>query len=142
MPSSKGFARRSSRERRAPALWRGGEVQLDRLAAGARARLDGELSGTGLEEQRRGLLGAVDADPGAQHPAARAVATRLVRCQSEALTHHASTLAAARRAVNRKCELNELRAEIASLRLLVQKRKPRRNGKAEERQPEVEALIA
>jgi hypothetical protein len=65
-----------------------------------------------------------------------------VRCQSEALTHHASTLAAARRAVNRKCELNELRAEIASLRLLVQKRKPRRNGKAEERQPEVEALIA
>src|SRR5262245_8504133 len=29
--------------------------------------------------------------PGAGHPAARAVATRLVRCQSEALAHHAST---------------------------------------------------
>src|SRR5262249_34706601 len=81
---------RSSRERRAPALWRGGEVQLDRLAAGARARLNGELSGAGLEEQRRGLLGAVDAHPGAEHPAARAAATRLVRCQSEALAHHAS----------------------------------------------------
>src|SRR6266481_3957410 len=104
---------RSSRERRAPALWRGGEVQLNRLAAGARARLDGDLSGTGLEDQRRGLLGAVDADPGAEHPAARAVATRLVRCQSEALAHHASTLAAARRAVNRKSQLNELRAEVA-----------------------------
>ena len=38
------------RERRAPALWRGGEVQLNRLAAGARARLDGELSGAGLED--------------------------------------------------------------------------------------------
>jgi hypothetical protein len=36
-----------------------------------------------------------------------------VRCQSEALAHHASTLAAARRAVNRKSELNELRAEVA-----------------------------
>src|SRR6516225_7241160 len=79
------------RERRAPALWRGGEVQLNRLAAGARARLDGDLSGTALEDQRRGLLGAVDADPGVEHPAARAVATRLVRCQSEALAHHAST---------------------------------------------------
>jgi hypothetical protein len=83
--------RRSSREWRAPALWRGGEVQLDRLAAGARARLDGDLSGAGLEDQRRGLLGAVDADPGAKHPAARAVATRLVRCQSEALAHHRGT---------------------------------------------------
>src|SRR5947208_425171 len=102
---------RSSRERRAPALWRGGEVQLDRLAAGARARLDGDLSGAGLEDQRRGLLGAVDADPGAEHPAARAVAARLVRCQSEALARHASTLVAARRAVNRKPELNEHRAE-------------------------------
>src|SRR5215510_3509855 len=91
---------RSSRERHTPALWRRGEVQLDRLAAGTRARLDGELSGAGLEDQRRGLFGAVDADSGAEHPAARAVATRLVRCQSEALTHHASTLAAARRAVN------------------------------------------
>src|SRR5262249_14768967 len=40
---------RSWRERRAPALWRGGEVQLDRFAAGARARVDGELSVTGLE---------------------------------------------------------------------------------------------
>jgi hypothetical protein len=77
---------------------------------------DGELVGAGLEDHRRDLLGAVDADPGAEHPAARAVATRLVRCQSEALTHHASTLAAARRAVNRKSELNELRAEPAELR--------------------------
>ena len=51
-------------------------------------------------DQRRDLLGAVDADPGAEHPAARAVAIRLVRRQSEALAHHASTLAAARRAVN------------------------------------------
>src|SRR5262249_62015426 len=81
------------RERRAPALWRGGEVQLNRLAAGARARLDGDLPGAGLEDQRRGLLGAVDADPGAEHPAARAVATQLVRCQSEALDHHVSTVA-------------------------------------------------
>src|SRR5262249_2540955 len=81
------------RSRRSPALWRGGEVQFDRLAASARARLDGELSGSGLEDQRRGLLGAVDADPGAEHPTARAVATRLVGCQSEALAHHASTLA-------------------------------------------------
>jgi len=42
-------------------------------------------------DQRRGLLGAVDADSGAEHPAARAVATRLVRCESEALAHYAST---------------------------------------------------
>jgi hypothetical protein len=84
----------------APALWRRGEVQLDRLSAGTRARLDGELSGAGLEDQRRDLLGAVDADPGAEHPAARAVATLLVRCQPEALAHHASTLAAAQRTVN------------------------------------------
>src|SRR5262249_28696753 len=79
--------------RGAPALWRRGEVQLDRLAAGTRARLDGELSGAGLEDQRRDLFGAVDADPGAEQPAARAVAIRLVRCQSEALAHHASPLA-------------------------------------------------
>jgi hypothetical protein len=98
VPSSKGFARRSTREWRAPTLRRRGEVQLDRLAAGAPAWLDCDLSGTGLEDQRRGLLGAVDADPGAEHPAARAVATRLVSCQSEALARHASTLAAARRA--------------------------------------------
>jgi hypothetical protein len=96
-PPSRPLPKRSTR---APALWRGGEVQLNRLAAGARARLDGDLSGTGLEDQRRGLLGAVDADPGAEHPAARAVATRLMRCQSEAVAHHASTLAAARHAVN------------------------------------------
>jgi hypothetical protein len=101
------------RERRAPALWWRGEVQLNRLAAGARTRRDGDLSATGLEDQRRGLLGAVDAHPGAEHPAARAVAARLMRCQSEAFAHHASTLAAARRAVNRKSELNELRAEVA-----------------------------
>src|SRR5262249_22723838 len=85
------------RSRRAPALWRRGEVQLDRLAAATRARLGGEFSGAGLKDQRRDLLGAVDADPGAEHPAARAVAIRLVRRQSEALAHHASTLAAARR---------------------------------------------
>jgi hypothetical protein len=90
-----GSARRRSSpptwcERRAPALWWRGEVQLDRLATRARARLDGELFGAGLEDQRRDLLGAVDADPGAEHPAARAVATRLVRCQSEALAHHPS----------------------------------------------------
>src|SRR2546425_4858001 len=84
------------RSRRAPALWRRGEVQLDRLAAGTRARLGGELSGAGLKDQRRDLLGAVDADPGAEQPAARAVATRLVRCQSEALAHHASVANATR----------------------------------------------
>src|SRR5262245_45610952 len=77
------------------------------------------LCGAGLEDQRRGLLGAVDADPGAEHPAARAVATRLVRCQSEVLAHHDLTLAASRRAVNRRSELNELRAELAELRALV-----------------------
>src|SRR5215813_5688444 len=91
-----GLSRPTWCKRRAPALWRRGEVQLDRLAASARARLDGELSGAGLEDQRRDLLGAVDADPGAEQPAARAVATRLVRCQSEALAHRASTLATAR----------------------------------------------
>src|SRR5262249_55872146 len=86
--------------RRAPALWRSGEVKLDCLAAGTRARLGGEFSGAGLKDQRRDLLGAVDAHPGAEHPAARAVAIGLVRCQSEALAHDASTLAAAPRAVN------------------------------------------
>src|SRR5262249_7984189 len=65
-----GLSRPTWCKRRAPALWRRGEVQLDRLAASARARLDGELSGAGLEDQRRDLLGAVDADPGAEHPAA------------------------------------------------------------------------
>ena len=108
-----GLSRPTWCELRAPALWWRGEVQFDRLAAGTRARLGGEFSGAGLKDQRRDLLGAVDADPGAEHPAARVVATRLVRCQSEALAHHASTLAAARRAVNRKSELNELRAEVA-----------------------------
>jgi hypothetical protein len=41
--------------------------------------------------------------------------------------------------------LNELRAEIAPLRRLVaekRRRRPKRNGKVEARQPEVEALIA
>jgi hypothetical protein len=47
---------------------RRGEVELDRLAAGARTPLDGDLSGTGLEDQRRGLLGAVDADPARSIP--------------------------------------------------------------------------
>src|SRR5262245_14445264 len=92
-----GLSRPTWRERRAPALWRRGEVQLDRLAAGARARLDGEFLRAGLEDQRCDPLSAVDADPGAEHPAARAVTTRLVRCQPETLAHHASTLAAARR---------------------------------------------
>jgi hypothetical protein len=55
-----------------------------------------------------------------------------VRCQSEALAHHASTLAAARRAVNRKSELNEFRALVAARR--------GRNGAA--KGPEVQALIA
>jgi hypothetical protein len=54
---------------------------------GSKAR----LFGAGLEDLRqdlrRDVLGAVDADPGAEQPAARAVATRLVRCQSEALAH-------------------------------------------------------
>jgi len=81
------------RSLRAPALWRSGEVKVDRLSASTRARLGGELSGAGLQDQRRDLLGAVDADPGAEHPAAPAVATLLVRCQPEALAHHASTLA-------------------------------------------------
>src|SRR5215472_10280388 len=85
------------RSRHAPARWRRGEVKLDRLAAGTRARLGGEFSGAGLKDQRRDLLGAVDADSGAEQPAARAVATRLVRCQLEALAYHASTLAAAQR---------------------------------------------
>src|SRR5262249_29057628 len=90
------LSRNLERSLRSPALWRRGEVQLDRLSAGTRARLDGELSGVGLKDQRRDLFGAVDADPSAEQPAARAVATRLVRCQSEALAHDASTLAAAR----------------------------------------------
>jgi hypothetical protein len=62
-----------------------------------------------------------------------------VSCQS-VLAHHASTPAAARRAVNRKSELNELRAELAALRALVarRRRKPKRDGAAKE-QGEVEA---
>src|SRR5437660_12669832 len=99
-PTGKSPALCLERSLRAPALWRRGEVQLDRLAAGTRARLGGEFSGAGLKDQPRDLLGAVDADPSAEHPAARAAATRLMRCQSEALAHDASTLAAARRAVN------------------------------------------
>jgi hypothetical protein len=74
----------------APALWRCGEVQLARLAASARARLNGEFLQAGLQDERADPLGAVDADPGAEHPAIRAVAIRLVRCQSEALAHRAS----------------------------------------------------
>src|SRR5262249_25296428 len=53
----------------------------------------GRVLRAGLKDQRRDLLGAVDADPGAEQPAARAVATRLVRCQSGTLAHHASPLA-------------------------------------------------
>src|SRR5262249_31779225 len=96
-------------ERRVPALGRGGEVQLDRLSARARARLHGKLFGAGLEDQRRDFLRAVDADPGPKHPAARAVATRLVRCQSEVLARHAATLAAAQRTVNRNIAANTAR---------------------------------
>jgi hypothetical protein len=69
----------------------------EKLKAGPRHGSTASLVGAGLKDHRCDLLGAVDADPGAEHPAARAVATRLVRCQSEALTHHASTLAAAPR---------------------------------------------
>jgi ribosomal protein L29 len=49
-----------------------------------------------------------------------------------ALADYASTLAAARRAVNRKSELNELRAELAELRALVTTRRKRNNDAAEE----------
>jgi len=45
-------------ERRAPALWGRGEVQFDRLAAGARARLDREFLQAGLEDERRDPLSA------------------------------------------------------------------------------------
>ena len=64
-----------------------------------------------------------------------------MRCQSEALAHYASTLAAARRAVNRKSELSELRAELAELRALAAAR-PRREPKRKSAQPDVEVLIA
>jgi hypothetical protein len=37
---------------------RSGGVELNRLAAGARARLDGDVSGTGLEDQRRAAFSA------------------------------------------------------------------------------------
>jgi hypothetical protein len=50
---------------------------------------------------------------------------------SEALAHYASTLAAARRAVNQRSELNELRAELAELRALVTRgSRRRRRGRA------------
>ena len=98
--------------------------------------------GAGFKYLRRDLLGAVDADPGAEHPAARAVATRLVRCQSEALAHHASTLAAARRAVNRKSELNGLRAELAELRARIAGKVPRRINGHDAKNAEAEALVA
>jgi len=69
-----------------------------------------------------------------------------VRCQSEALAHHASTLAAARCAVNRKSELNELRAELAELRALIEARAARRRGNghavAEDAKAEVMANVA
>jgi hypothetical protein len=68
-----------------------------------------------------------------------------VRCQSEVLAHHASTLAAARRAVNRKSELNELRAELAELRARIETKaaKRRSNGAvtAEGKRLKVAALI-
>jgi hypothetical protein len=99
-----------------PALERGGEVQLDRLSARARARLHGKLFGAGLEDQRRDFLRAVDADPGPKHPAARAVATRLVRCQSEVLARHAATLAASRRTVNRDLAAKTARRSNSQLR--------------------------
>src|SRR5262249_21619680 len=71
---------------------RSGGVEKYSSIASRQAPEHGEFSGAGLKDQRRDLLGAVDADPGAEHPAARAVATRPVRCQSEAFAHHASTL--------------------------------------------------
>src|SRR5512132_2786680 len=111
--ANKGQSLPTWRERRAPAFWWRGEVQLDRLAAGARARLDGELFGAGLEDQRRDLLGAVDADPGAEHPAARAVATRLVRCQSEALAHHASVANATRAGSGASAQSTGIRLLVA-----------------------------
>ena len=49
-----------------------------------------------------------------------------MRCQSDGLAHYPSTLAAARRAVNRKCELNKLRAELAELYALVTRGSRRR----------------
>jgi hypothetical protein len=48
------------------------------------------------------------------------------------------TLAAARRAVNRRSELNEHRAELAALRAFVAA-KPRREPKRKGAQPDVEA---
>src|SRR5262249_40832536 len=51
LPARGGSALSLERSRRAPALWRSGKVQLDRLAASARARLDGELSGAGLQNR-------------------------------------------------------------------------------------------
>jgi len=115
-------------------------------ARSPRGRRPSTARRAGLEDQGHGLLGAVVGEPGAEHPAARAVATRLVRCQSEALAHHASTLAAARCAVNRKSELNELRAELAELRALIEARAARRRGNghavAEDAKAEVMANVA
>ena len=68
-----------------------------------------------------------------------------MRCQSEALAHHASTLAAARCAVNLKSELNELRAELAELRALIEASAARRRGNghaAEDAKVEVMANVA
>src|SRR6516225_1863749 len=60
-----------------------------RYPSKARRRvLRGRTQGSAPRSSRRSY-----ADPGAEQPAARAVATRLVRCQSEPLAHHASTLA-------------------------------------------------
>ena len=69
--------------------------------------------------------------PGLSSASRLVEAIRLVRCQSEALARHASTLAAARRAVNQKSELNELRALVAARRKLRPKRqaqRPHRGG--------------
>src|SRR5262249_34676853 len=56
---------------------------------GSTASSPGPDSRSLRQDLRRDVLGAVDADPGAEHSAACAVATRLVRCQSDALARHA-----------------------------------------------------
>ena len=91
------------RERERGARQRSGGVEKYSSIASRQAPEHGSTASSPAPDSRISAAifsGAVDADPGAEHPAARAVATRLVRCQSEALAHHTSTLAAARRVVN------------------------------------------
>src|SRR6516225_8803264 len=83
---------------------RGPALCLRALAARASALAAWRSTARSPRDRRRVLRGRTQgsaprstrrsyADPGAEQPAARAVATRLVRCQSEPLAHHASTLA-------------------------------------------------